>query len=161
MVSNNERQGEYVTEETGEKEKQKPKKIIMAFIIIILVAILEGFHDYHVIQSINSKAIFNNKRWHQIGAVMITLLYSAIAHGMHGFTYCAFAALLVFLSIRFLVFDSVLNVLRKKWPTYVGEVAFMDRMQRLIAKKIGVNPTLVSLVLKVAALFISMKFYLG
>lgn len=82
-------------------------------IIFLLIHIVAAFYNYYCILGTEWNA-YHSKQWHKYQAIFNTLI--AISFSYYGNIYLG----LQFLATRFLMFNPILNLLRKKGFFYLG-----------------------------------------
>lgn len=97
--------------------------MIYITLIVIIYSILDAYHDYLAI---------NGRNWHTADALVKGLVFFAFFFIPYQIDYInnwwqLLPIFFVCCSVRWIVFDITLNVLRRKGVFYIGNTAFLDR----------------------------------
>lgn len=110
----------------------------------LIIHFLEALHDYSVIEGSDKSKVFHNRRWHQIDAVIWTIVHLSFAYLAGDIAY-----LFTGLFIRLFVLQVVLNLLRGYPAKYLG----WNGIDLWCRKNVGLKLTLwIKTVLLIASL---------
>lgn len=135
----------------------KPIVVILVGIASLIVQMIYFIKDDRTSNTDTKDKPFKI-RWHFAGGLLHVWMYYTISE-IHGKEWG-----LVMASLTWFMFDGCINsyALGKEF-FYVGKTAIIDKAQQWIAMRVGIDPRLVSGVLKVsfliASIFTVIKFY--